>query len=123
MRFSIGDKVRLVDEPDVIGCIKRRFNSENTCESVYLFALENGRFTQLVHEDEIEIVSDNVTYRHEFDYLDTVVVARFFEVHEDGTEVELARGHGHIIHEGAIGIAQAASYALKKVYEKCGGTF
>lgn len=29
----------------------------------------------------------------------------------------LTRGHGHILHEGAYGIAQAVSYALKHIYQ------
>jgi hypothetical protein len=61
-----------------------------------------------------------VRYEYEFDYLEDVVVARLCEVKgEEKTEIE--RGHGHIIHEGALGIAQAASYALKKIYEKMNG--
>ena len=31
------------------------------------------------------------------------------------------RGHGHIIHEGAMGIAQASAYALKKIWQKMEG--
>jgi hypothetical protein len=46
-----------------------------------------------------------------------VVVAKFYELGDDYKE-EIARGHGHIIHEGKIGIAQAASYALKKILQK-----
>lgn len=55
-------------------------------------------------------------YVHEITYLDDVVVAVFYEVDESGHKTEIARGHGHIIHEGALGIAQAASYALKRIY-------
>ena len=49
-----------------------------------------------------------------------VVVARLYET-KDGEEKEIAKGHGHIIHEGAIGIAQASSYALKRIYEDLNG--
>ena len=59
-------------------------------------------------------------YKFEFDYLENLVVARFIEV-RGNSETEIARGHGHIIHEDALGIAQAASYALKKLYEKMNG--
>ena len=68
----------------------------------------------------VPYVEEVVTYYHEFDYLDNVVVARFYEV--KGEEMtEIARGHGHIIHEGALGIAQASSYALKRIYQKING--
>ena len=55
------------------------------------------------------------TYTYEFDYLDTVVTARLYEVDGD-TKTQIAIGHGHIIHDGALGIAQAASYALKRIW-------
>lgn len=55
-------------------------------------------------------------YTFEIEQADTVVVVRML----CGDE-EIVRGHGHIIHEGILGIAQATSYALKKIYEKLGG--
>lgn len=61
-----------------------------------------------------------VKYEYEFDYLEDVVVAKLYEVKGE-TKTEIERGHGHIIHEGAKGIAQAASYALKKIFEKMNG--
>lgn len=56
-------------------------------------------------------------YYHEITYLDKVVLVVLYEATEDGP-VEIARGHGHIIHEGARGITQATSYALKKIWYK-----
>lgn len=57
-------------------------------------------------------------YTHEITYLDDVVLAVFYEVDENGNKTEIARGHGHIIHEGALGIAQAAGYALKRIRDE-----
>jgi hypothetical protein len=65
----------------------------------------------------LERVDSAKEYRYEFSYLDNVVVAVLNEV-GDGYIREVARGHGHIIHEGVEGIAQAASYALKRIYLK-----
>ena len=31
------------------------------------------------------------------------------------------KGHAHLLHDGVVGYAQAASYALKKIYEKLNG--
>ena len=55
-------------------------------------------------------------YTYDFEFLDNLVIARLYEVVED-KKWEIARGHGHIIHEGLVGIAQASSYALKKILE------
>lgn len=56
-------------------------------------------------------------YYHEVTYLDHVVLVVLYEATEAGP-VELARAHGHIVHEGAAGIAQATSYAMKRVWFK-----
>ena len=74
-------------------------------------------------EDALEYISwgDEPTYRYEFEFLDTVVVATLYETDSYGVEKKIARGHGHIIHEGQIGIAQATSYAVKRIYEALNG--
>lgn len=56
-------------------------------------------------------------YYHEITYMDDLVLVVLYEATEDGPK-ELARSHGHIIHEGVEGIAQAASYAMKGVWYK-----
>lgn len=68
-------------------------------------------------EEALEIVEEEpVEYTHEIEYLDNVVLVIFYEI-KNGKKTELARGHGHIIHEGAQGVAQAASYAMKRCYD------
>jgi hypothetical protein len=56
-------------------------------------------------------------YWHEITYLDGLVLVVLYEATEDGPK-ELARAHGYIIHEGAEGIAQATSYAMKGIWYK-----
>lgn len=68
-------------------------------------------------EQSLERICGKKEYSYEFSYLDNVVVAILYELGAD-SKTEIARGHGHIIHEGAAGIAQAASYALKRIYLK-----
>lgn len=73
-------------------------------------------------EGSFDLVSDleAPTYTYEFEYLENLVVARLYEVTED-SKTEIAKGHGHIFHDGVLGIAQAASYAVKKIYYKLDG--
>lgn len=47
-----------------------------------------------------------------------VVVAKMF----DGT-TQIGIGHAHVFRDGAIGLMQAASFAMKRCYENMGGTF
>ncbi len=71
--------------------------------------------------DRISDLKKKVTYTFEFDYLDTVTVARLYEIDGEGNKTEIAKGHGHLIHDGALGIAQSASYALKRIYQDLNG--
>lgn len=136
MEFNIGDRVRIKDYNEIpttlrnkgmarmcgeLGTVTDRLYSEG--EGCYLYSIDFDNFVKStkMYEDELLTlyVEDPVTYCHEFDYLDNVVVARFYRVKGE-EKTEIARGHGHIIHEGDLGIAQASSYALKKIYEKVG---
>lgn len=70
------------------------------------------------HEASLELVEDEPTeYHHEIEYLDNLVLVRFYET-RDGKKTEIARGHGHIIHSGAAGIAQATSYAMRRIWDQ-----
>ena len=71
-------------------------------------------------EEALEILQeDEASYHFETDFAeDNVIIVIMYEDHEDGSSSEVARGHGHIIHEGALGIAQATSYAMYKLYKR-----
>jgi hypothetical protein len=56
-------------------------------------------------------------YFYKITYLEDIVLCVLYEATEDG-RVELARGHGHIIHEGAEGVAQATSYAMRRIWNQ-----
>ena len=133
--FEIGDIVRVKDYNDIptddrsqglarlcgeIGEIVDKLYSKSLDRYVYTIKFDNYDSTskKLWISSQIEPwMEDEVTYQYEFEYLDNVVIAIFYEVKGD-QKTELGRGHGHIIHDGAMGIAQASSYALKKLYEK-----
>ena len=134
--FKIGDRVRVKDYHDIpeeiqsrgfarmcgeIGTIEDVFYSEAKQCNLYVIQFDNyTNSTKLWRAELLEEVNENVSYGYEFDFCDNVIVAILSEFREE-SKTEIARGHGHIIHEGAIGIAQAASYALKRIYYKMAG--
>jgi hypothetical protein len=140
MEFNIGERVRIrryEDMPDSVkhkGIAKNSGNDGEIVDKLWSAARDcmvyriqfddNSRVSKTDFDegtfDRIEDLME-VTYAHEFEYLDNVVIGIFYEVDQDGNKTEIARGHGHIIHEGALGIAQASAYALKKLYEKMNG--
>lgn len=131
MEFNIGDRVQVreyAEMPDycknkgiaklhgLVGTIVDKLASEASNGFLYRVRFDNSSrpSTTMFTDEQLHILLpinlDEYSFKYEI--LDNVVVARFF----DG-ETELGRGYGHIIHDGALGIAQAASYALKKLYQ------
>lgn len=116
-KFKIGDRVR------ALTCT---FEGEVTDT---MFSLSTG-WSYLVknkgffREADLELIPDKKGYSIDIkiDIASNVVIATLYEVTED-TKSPLAKGHGHMIHEGELGVVQAASYACKKLYESLGGTF
>ena len=98
-----------------------RFLSERQQEYLYRIKLD-GINTSAIHictEDQLipEVTEPETTYHFEIEVLENLVSARFYEDKGDKTSL-ICRGHGHIFHDGAVDVAQAASYALKKITEK-----
>ena len=136
--FQIGDRIRVKEYSDIpeelrtkgvarlhgcVGTIVDKLYSNGTQAYVYRIQLDDyeAQSTKMWIAEMLESCDEDVAYGFEFEYLDNVVVAIFYEYGKE-SKTEVARGRGHIIHEGAVGIAQAASYALKKLYYKMSGT-
>ena len=123
MSINIGDRVRLstragMDEGKVVD---KLWSGAYDC---YLYSVQpdgyQKRSTLMYREEELELMPDRdednaLEWRFEMAGTNTVVAV----MTADGEEV--TRGHGHIIHEGMIGWAQACSYAIKKAYENMDG--
>ena len=141
MEYNIGERVRIrkyEEMPDSVkhkGIAKNAGNDGEIVDKLWsaardqmVYRIQFDGFDRFSKTDFVEGTFDRIsdlkakkTYTYEFDYLDTVTVARLYEVDEDGNKTEIAKGHGHLIHNGALGIAQSASYALKRIYQDLNG--
>lgn len=113
MRNLAGQEAEIID----------RLYSETAQAYFYALRLTGAKTvpTMFFPEASLEIVEDEpAQYYHHIEYLDNLVLVRFYKV-KDGKQTEIARGHGHIIHEGAAGVAQATSYAMRRIWEQLGG--
>ena len=109
--FNINDKVVTVyGEESVI--VDRMFSE---ADQKYYYSIEAGSIREnFVPEEKLkELPKENLNITVEVEILDNVVVGI---IKNNGKEI--ARGHGHRIHEGSDGIVQAISYAFKKCWEK-----
>ena len=93
---------------------------KGTVYKIHLDGYKCCSSAELVESSLERAVTLKAEYTYEFEFLENLVIARFYEI-RDGKKTELEKGHGHVFHDGLEGITQAASYALKKIYEKISG--
>lgn len=114
MNFNIGEEVR-VKLTDEIGVIEdKMFSEAKRCFMYIIKAYGSGR-TIMKDESALELYVKAKEYKVETEIADNVVIGIIYEINGD-LKTEVCRGHGHIIHEGAEGIAQACSYAYKQAF-------
>lgn len=145
--WNIGDKVKIIDYDAVpaerrartaggnpglwtsakcrlsglVGEVADKLYSE--AYGVFVYKLHIDGFDKVsaalfIGDDLEDLPSPTQNLRWELEILEKVVVARMY----DG-DVQIGIGHGHIFHEGTLGVMQAGSWAMKKCYEGMGGTF
>lgn len=131
MEFKVGDRITVkqyadIPKPHKTRAVGRLCGRSGKITNVLTDA--NGEALYIIHLDGYAVESKKfwsgdclinevpAQYSWTFEVLDTVVVGAMFET-VGNRKTEITRGHGHIIHEGSVGIAQAASYALKKAFE------
>ena len=147
--WNIGDKVKIVDY-DAIPAYRR---AKVAGRNPRLWSSSKARLAGTVGKVVDKLYSeayDVFVYKLQIDSFDKVSAALFIgddleelpkpktesglrftvEIHEDVVvarlmdgDVQLGIGHGHVLYEGAMGIMQAGSYAMKKCYMSMGGTF
>ena len=114
-KFNIGDEVRVTNTNES-GVITDKMYSEAKSYFIYIIKPHDGGRSIMREESHLEPHSSAKEYKIETDIADNVVIGIIYEV-IDGQKHEVCRGHGHIIHDGAEGIAQACSYAYKRAFE------
>lgn len=114
MSFNIGEEVR--DEiSNEIGVIKDKMFSQ--ARKMFIYAIESHNDSRLFMRDgsTLELYKKAKEYKVETEIADNVVIGIIYEINGD-LKTEVCRGHGHIIHEGAEGVAQACAYAYKQAF-------
>lgn len=131
MEFKVGDRITVKQYEDIPKQYKSRATGKLCGRSgkiTNILTDANGEALYIIHLDGYAAESKKLwsgyclidevipEYSWMFNIFDNVVVGIMFET-VGNRKTEITRGYGHIIHEGSAGIAQAASYALKKAFE------
>ena len=119
-KFKIGDRVYAKNYQGIEGTVADSMNSVITGWN-YIVEDDNGVEFHF-REEALGLIPPKKDYSMDIkiDIANNVVIATLYE--SDGQmTLPIKKGHGHLIHEGALGIAQAARYACMRLYKSMGG--
>lgn len=114
-KFLIGDRVKIPSKSGKIGNVADIWTSLYQNAVMYAVDDESGN-RGLYAENQLEAAPVPITYRFTATIDGNVAVVCMYAAEGD-KETVISRGHAHIIHDGPTGLAQAASYAAKRMFE------
>lgn len=114
-RFKVGDRVKLPSKKEQIGTVSDIWSS--LVQSCVMYAVDTeGGHRGLYMEDQLEPAPIPITYTFSVTLENNVAVVAMIANQEEKTLV-YAKGHAHILHDGEAGMAQAVSFAAKRMFE------
>ena len=123
-KFKIGDRVKVMPNQEY-GIITDIMFSYRLKENMYEVSTEDDKVvtgTFVASDLEPAPKPRDFSMDIKIDIAQNIVIATLYEDY-DTIKKPLRRGHGHIIHDGELGISQAARYACRRLYESLGGTY
>lgn len=114
-KFQIGDRVKIPSKQLTIGTVCDIWHSLVQNKMMYAVDLEGGS-RGLYMENQLEPAPLPIEYTFSAIVENNVAVVCMIAKQGEKTWVH-ARGHAHIIHDGAVGEAQAVSFAAKRMFE------
>ena len=116
MMFDAGDVARYIETGEDVKILDVLEGRDNV---VYLAQCEKTGTMYYLDDDDLER-TENGEFEHEITVSDSVAMVTLYQT-VGGRRTILARGHGHIIHDGAVGYAQAIGFAFSRIAKTLGG--
>ena len=115
-KFQIGDRVKIPAKAETIGIVTDIWSSMAQDRTMYEVAYESNGTKGLYAESQLELAPLPTEYTFESKIDGNVAVVAMIAKQGEKTWC-YARGHAHILHDGEVGMAQAISYAAKRMFE------
>ena len=115
-KFQIGDRVKIPSKANKIGIVNDIWTSLAKSALMYAVADETDGHLGLYAEDQLDFAPLPITYSFG-SYIDGNVAVVVMNATQGEKTWVYARGHAHIIHDGEVGMAQAISYAARRMFE------
>lgn len=113
--FRIGDRVKIPAKADKIGTVTDIWHSVAKTSVMYAVQDEGGH-CGLYAENQLEPAPLPIEYTFSAVVENNVAVVCMMARQGEKSWV-YSRGHAHILHDGAVGQAQAVSYAARRMFE------
>ena len=114
-KFQIGDRVKIPSKSLCIGIVCDIWQS--LAQSKFMYAVDiDGGSRGLYSEEQLEPAPLPITFTFE-SHIDGNVAVTIMKATQGEKTWIYSRGHAHIIHDGAVGLAQAVSYSARRMFE------
>lgn len=115
-KFQIGDRVKYPSAKLKIGIVADIWQSFASQVRMYTVRDEEDGHCAMFSETQLEPAPIPIEYTFSAACENNVAVVCMMASQGEKTWV-YARGHAHILHDGEVGMAQAVSYAAKRMFE------
>ena len=115
-KFQIGDRVIIPSKANKVGIVSDIWASMAKATVMYAVENEDDGYCGMYSEHQLKLEPLPIDYRFEAHIDGNVAVVTMIATQGEKTWI-YARGHAHIIHDGAVGMAQSISYASRRMFE------
>lgn len=115
-KFQIGDRVKIPSKQNVIAVVTDIWQSQSQVRTMYEVTHEVGGGKGMYSENQLELAPIPTEYSFESHIDGNVAVVTMIATQGEKTWI-YARGHAHILHDGEVGMAQAISFAARRMFE------
>ena len=115
-KFQLGDRVKIPSKQDVFAVVTDIWSSLAKDRTMYEVTHESNGTKGMYAEAQLELAPIPTEYTWEAHIDGNVAVVTMNATQGEKTWI-YARGHAHIIHDGEVGMAQAISFAAKRMFE------
>ena len=115
-KFQIGDRVKIPSKQNLFAVVTDIWSSLAQDRTMYEVTHETGGGRGMYAENQLEPAPIPIEYSWEAHIDGNVAVVTMNATQGEKTWV-FARGHAHILHDGEVGMAQAISFAARRMFE------
>ena len=115
-KFQIGDRVKIPAKTETIGVVTDIWCSLAQDRTMYEVTYEGNGTKGMYAESQLEFAPLPAEYTFEIQ-IDGNVAVVVMNATQGEKHWVYARGHAHILHNGEAGMAQAVSYAARRMFE------